>query len=1017
MIFSRNLSLRIWSNIIFTIAFVIPAILLFCLGIYSVSKQINDQALVDVSKNMEKVIKSYSDFLNDLKSVAESYSNDHSLNILFEAVKNLDKNEGRTPFLKEWLTQRLEKQTRDKRISGIAVITLQKELIVHTHDNSIIPDFIVRNTLVDLAFTGKSGSGIQRVSKQSIAKLNLLKEHDVVNSDQLLLLVAVAPIYENSEVSGALVAYSLLHQQIEWVSDVGRNLNIDLAFYSSKSQLLGYFGSDLEHSNNIRNRNRDPLSMGEGVNISIENFRFKGDVAKFYPLLDHQQSAVGMVVVRIDLFRYLKKNLTMILLFILLTVLGLTLGFVFRLWTFRILNRIAELIELIKKIAAGNYSSQLDLDTNDEFGELAYEINKMTTEIQKRDQLKDYFLANTSHELRTPLHGIIGMAESLKEGTAGAMSQNAQMQLSTIISSGKRLSRLINDILDHSKLKNADLVIDTKTTDIRQLADIVLTLTQPQAKQKEIQLTNAIAENIPLIEGDEERLLQVLHNLVGNAVKFTSHGSITLLAENQQQFIKITVKDTGLGIPKEKQELIFFPFQQADGSISQNYGGTGLGLSTCKYLVELHGGIIGVSSEVGQGSEFYFTIPVSKDQSKKSINVLPYNENAIRYNEDVIHREMSSATDDYRYDEETNSTFKILVVDDDAINLQVISNYLLSSHYSVKIVNNGQDALDFIKQSKPDLVLLDIMMPSMSGFEVCRQIREDFPMYVLPIIFLTAKNQVSDLKEGFSLGANDYITKPFLKSELLIRMARHLELSSVTERMSSLNRFMNETVKLKNVRQMFETAFILICEHINIDSGILLYKDKVIKRYCFDENQWSSLNNEDDFGNAEPSLNQNHQLEAQFDGFEEYRLIFKRCADAPSFREADNEYIRSIIDIIKISRNNIQQFLKEPNIIYALYKIQSLLDEILYIEIKSPYCYVHLDFDTPLELKISMNMIQRFFHEDMLMKTHRSYLINPKKVIRLYDNGQKTSGVVLKNEKVIPISRSLSKKIKNRYHF
>ncbi len=1011
MIFLKRFSLRIWSHVIFTVAFVIPALLLFCLGVYSVSKQINDQSLVDASKNMEKAIETYNAFLNDLKKAAESYSNDHSLNILFEAVKNLDKNEGKTPFLKEWLSTRLDSHRKDSRISGIAVVTMRKELIVHTGESETTPDFIKMNTIVDLALSGKSGTGIQRVSKQAMERFNLLNGSSTLHSDQFLLMVAAAPIYEKSRVSGALVVYSLLHQQNAWISAVGRSLNIDLAFYSGKSLLLGYFDSDFKKHNDMHDRKSDPLSLGEGVNIRIDNFQFKGDVTKFHPLLDHQQAVVGMAVVRIDLFRYLSKNLTMIMLFVLLTVLGLSLGVVFRLWTFRILNRIGELIELIKKIAAGNYSSQLVLNTHDEFGELASEVNKMTIEIQKRDQLKDYFLANTSHELRTPLHGIIGMAESLKEGTGGQLPHKALAQLSTIISSGKRLSRLINDILDYSKLKNADLVIDTKTTDIRQLADVVLTLTQPETKQKDIHLVNAIAENTPLIEGDEERLLQILHNLVGNAVKFTSYGgSIIITADPEKKFVKIGVRDTGLGIPKEKQDLIFFPFQQADGSISQSYGGTGLGLSTCKYLVELHGGTIGVTSEPGQGSEFYFTIPVSNNQSRDSLDLSPYDK-------ETVPGEIAPILDYEGQDERTNGTFKILVVDDDTINLQVIANYLTSDHYSVKVVNNGQDALDIIKQNKPDLVLLDVMMPAMSGFEVCRQIRTDFPMHVLPIIFLTAKNQVSDLKEGFAIGANDYITKPFLKSELLIRMARHLELSSFTERITSLNRFMNEIIALKNIRQMFEAAFVLICEHINVDSGILLYKEKIISRYDFDEHQWSGPVSKKDFTDAGSSNAQDHQIEARFDGFEEYRLIFNRRAEAPSFREADNEYIRSIIDIIKLSRNNIQQLLKEPNILYALYKIQSLLEDILYIEIKSPYCYVHLEFDSPLELKISMTMIQRFFHDNMLMKTHRSYLVNPKKIMRLNGVGQKTSGIVLKNEKIIPISRALSKKIRYRHHF
>lgn len=221
--------------------------------------------------------------------------------------------------------------------------------------------------------------------------------------------------------------------------------------------------------------------------------------------------------------------------------------------------------------------------------------------LKRVDKLKDEFLANTSHELRTPLNGIIGLSESLYDRTS---AQDQKEDLSMIISSGRRLASLVNDILDFSKLKNFDIEIQRKPVDIFSLTNIVIRINSPLIAGKSVTLTNSIPSDIQAVFGDENRLQQILNNLIGNAIKFTESGEVIISAEQEEDVITVSVKDTGIGIPKNKHNVIFQEFQQADGSISREFAGTGLGLSISKRLAELHGGRMWFESELGKGSTF-----------------------------------------------------------------------------------------------------------------------------------------------------------------------------------------------------------------------------------------------------------------------------------------------------------------------------------------------------------------------------------------------------------------------------
>ncbi|MFH0976869.1 MAG: AAA family ATPase [Spirochaetota bacterium] len=432
-----------------------------------------------------------------------------------------------------------------------------------------------------------------------------------------------------------------------------------------------------------------------------------------------------------------------------------------------------------------------------------YKEQQNTVEKLKRlDILKDEFLSNTSHELRTPLLGIIGLAESLMDGAAGKLSRKTMENLSMIISSCKRLSNLVNDILDLSRIKNNDLKLRRKPVALNQVTGMVLIFLKTLAEGRPVRLINNVAEGLPLVYADEDRLLQIFYNLIGNAVKFTESGEVKIWAQKrnrpcpdnntdskeQKEELEIIVEDTGIGIPEYKFHDIFNYFEQADGSISRKFGGAGLGLSITKELVELHGGTIYVESETGKGSRFIFTLPVyspenSVPDSEEIYSDLADNKQYDSFNKNInvnFLLDSKDKTDEKlrnKNDREKiifnkqNCSSTILVVDDEFVNLRVLENQLGLAGYNVLTAGNGARAMQIINDERlPDIVLLDIMMPGTSGYEVCAEIRKRYSLYELPVLMCTAKNQVMDIVAGFEAGANDYLPKPFDRRELLARV-------------------------------------------------------------------------------------------------------------------------------------------------------------------------------------------------------------------------------------------------------
>jgi len=396
--------------------------------------------------------------------------------------------------------------------------------------------------------------------------------------------------------------------------------------------------------------------------------------------------------------------------------------------------------------------------------QLGAELEAANKRLLRLDGLKDEFLVNTTHELKTPLAGMIGIAESLLAGAGGALSEAASGPLRTIVASGRRLSKLINDVLDFSRLKHEDIALKPAAVDLRPAVGRVLALVGA-LKRDEVALENAVPEDLPAVLADPDRLEQILLNLVGNALRYTDAGRVLVQARVRGGFAEIVVEDTGRGIAPEDMERIFEPYEQAGEGVP---GGTGIGLSITRQLVELHGGLLEAASRPGQGSAFTFSLPLA-DRAKHG--------DAPAQPAMPVVAEAPSAPVPAHAAEAGPGRYQVLVVDDEPVNLEVVASILGLAGITFRTARDGVAALRLIEGGdRPQMVLLDVMMPHMNGYAVCRELRRRYSPSALPIVLLTVKSRAEDVVEGFSCGANDYLTKPFSRDELSARVTTQLKL-------------------------------------------------------------------------------------------------------------------------------------------------------------------------------------------------------------------------------------------------
>lgn len=414
----------------------------------------------------------------------------------------------------------------------------------------------------------------------------------------------------------------------------------------------------------------------------------------------------------------------------------------------------------------------------------AHEIIELNKELQKGDKIKDQFLANTSHELRTPLHGIINIAHNVVIREKSKLEARSIEDMELLITIGRRMSHLLGDLLDVVRLKEHRITLQCSPVSVQSVVPGIMTMLGYMVERKPVQLQMDIKEGFPQVMADEKRLVQIMYNLLHNALKHTEGGTITVSAELIESHALIHVADTGTGMDEETQARIFLPYEQ--GPYDERDGqGIGLGLNICKQLVELHGGSLSVSSMPGAGSIFSFDLRLAQpaeqgDPQPQLAEPLPAVwEQSSKMMEEALngfvlqhtaseHAESAAAEEIPPLLPEGKSF--ILAVDDDPINLEVLVSILSNEPCLITTARSGQEALELLNTRQWDLLITDVMMPYMSGYELTRKVREQFSMSELPVLLLTARSQPPDIYTGFASGANDYITKPVDAVELKYRI-------------------------------------------------------------------------------------------------------------------------------------------------------------------------------------------------------------------------------------------------------
>jgi len=378
------------------------------------------------------------------------------------------------------------------------------------------------------------------------------------------------------------------------------------------------------------------------------------------------------------------------------------------------------------------------------------ELAEANVRIKEADRLKSEFLANMSHELRTPLNAVIGFSEILESNDFGGLNAKQERYVGNILSSGRHLLRLINDILDLSKVEAGKMDLQLQEFSLETTIEDVVNIVQTLAQRKQQDLKARVPARLTLV-ADEGKVKQMFYNLLANAIKFTPEkGKVSIVAKAQDESITVAVTDTGVGIAKKDLPRLFQAFQQLDGSHSRKYEGTGLGLALTKRFAELHGGSLEVASVPGKGSTFTVTLP-RRPQPK------------------VVHLPAEQVLRDLGVRAVKDSSRTILVAEDDPKTRELLTLYLNQGGYQVVLAGDGEEAVRLARETAPRAITLDVMLPGRDGFQTLHALKADPATRDIPVMMLSI---VEDKQLAFSLGAADYLVKPVQRETLLDRLAR-----------------------------------------------------------------------------------------------------------------------------------------------------------------------------------------------------------------------------------------------------
>ncbi len=430
---------------------------------------------------------------------------------------------------------------------------------------------------------------------------------------------------------------------------------------------------------------------------------------------------------------------------------------------------------------------------------MSSELSQRNAELEKLDSFKDEFLATTSHELRTPLHGIHGLSQRLLASPQGLNPEQAH-QVELIEATSQRLTSLVNDILDFSSIKHGELRLNPRSVQLPTLLESTCNTLRPLLHGKAVRLELKIEQCPDYVLADPHRLQQILFNLIGNAIKFTPQGDITVRARELTAGIEIAIEDSGCGMPENMQCDVYEPFLRHDNG-TQNKPGSGLGLAITQQLLALHGSALAITNRDTGGTRAAFMLPPAMPpQTSASKSPTPNaDDQAAAEIETGAHfptlhasRQASRQVANQPFQVPHGEPARVFYADDEEVNRELVRSLLRSAGYDVETFSCARDLLVRLETQIPDLVLLDLMMPDMNGIEACRDIRKHHNHYELPIMMLTARYQIADIVEALGAGANDYLIKPYHEQELLARLFSQLSVRRFWQAASENERLRSE---------------------------------------------------------------------------------------------------------------------------------------------------------------------------------------------------------------------------------